>query len=99
MHITFVKKILEDGNLCQKCREVSERLEQDGVSELINEIAIADTRDQDSIGMRLAADNKVERAPFFIVEHNGETQIFDVYFKLRKFLSQQGIVAGASKSL
>ena len=53
MHITFVKKILEDGSLCKKCGEVNERLAQDGVSDLINEIAIADTRDNESRGCLL----------------------------------------------
>ena len=28
-HIIFVKKILADGSLCKKCREVSERLESE----------------------------------------------------------------------
>ena len=99
MHITFVKKILEDGSLCKKCREVSERLEADGVDKLINEIAVADTRDSSSLGMQLANEHKVERAPFFIVDHNDEALVFDVYFKLRKFLNQQGLLANSEKSL
>ena len=99
MHITFVKKILEDGSLCKKCGEVNERLAQDGVSDLINEIAIADTRDNESRGMQLAAQHAVERAPFFIVEHDDDTLIFDVYFKLRKFLTQQGLLENTNKSL
>jgi len=99
MRITFVKKILEDGKLCKKCLEVSERLELDGVNELIDEIAIADTRDGDSLGMRLAKEHEVERAPFFIVEIDNEVQIFDVYFKLRKFLNQQGLISNSSKAL
>ncbi len=99
MHITFVKKILEDGSLCKKCREVSERLDTDKVTQFINEIVVADIRDANSGGMRLANKHKVERAPFFIVEHLGDTLVFDVYFKLRKFLSQQGLLSNANSAL
>lgn len=86
MHITFVKKILADGELCKKCREVSDRLDTEGLIAQINHIAIADQRDAESEGMQLAKQYKVERAPFFIVEQNGDTQVFDVYFKFKKFM-------------
>ncbi len=99
MHITFVKKILEDGSLCKKCQEVSERMQQDGVTDLVNEVLIADTRDASSVGMQLAAAHQVERAPFFIVEKDGKTQVFDVYFKLRKFLTDQDLLAVRSQAL
>lgn len=85
MHITFVKKILADGELCKKCREVSERLVQDGLLDSINHIAIADERDVDSEGVRLAKQYQVERAPFFLVENDqGDVEVFDVYFKFKK---------------
>jgi hypothetical protein len=92
-HITFVKKILANGEPCKKCQEVSERLISDGLMESINHIAIADERDADSEGMRLASKHQVQRAPFFLVEEEGQIEVFDVYFKLRKALIEQGVAA------
>lgn len=89
MHITFVKKILEDGAHCKKCRDVSERLVSEGFIEHINHIAIADVRDAESEGIKLAQEHSIERAPFFIVEEDGNTTVFDVYFKFKKFLSEK----------
>lgn len=45
---------------------------------------MADERDEQSPGMRLAAKNDVNLAPFFIVEDGGETRIYTVYFKFVK---------------
>lgn len=91
MHITFVKKILENGDLCQKCREVSKRLQAEGLIDKIDHIAIADVRDAESEGMQLAQQHSVERAPFFLVEDvAGEVAVFDVYFKFQKFMAAQG---------
>ncbi len=99
MHITFVKKILDDGQLCKKCREVHERLESDGVMPLINEVVIADSRDAESAGMKLARQYQVERAPFFIVEQEKKQLVFDVYFKLRKHLVKNGALSLQAKAL
>ncbi len=83
-HITFVKKILADGSPCKKCKEVSDRLEQDGLLDLIDQIAIADERDPDSLGMQLANQHQVSKAPFFVVSDDTTTTVYDVYFKFRK---------------
>jgi len=99
MHITFVKKILSSGELCKKCREVSERLEADGLIASINHIAIADERDPDSEGMKLARQHKVERAPFFLVEENGEISTFDVYFKFKKLMTERGAIQAKAATL
>ncbi len=99
MHITFVKKILSSGELCKKCREVSERLEADGLIASINHIAIADERDPDSEGMKLARQHKVERAPFFLVEENGEVSAFEVYFKFKKLMAERGAIPTKAASL
>ena len=99
MHITFVKKILADGELCKKCREVSERLEADGLIEFINHISIADERDTDSEGMRLARQHNVERAPFFLVEEDGNMLAFDIYFKFKKFMAEKGLIETVAKAI
>jgi len=96
-HITFVKKILSDGNLCKKCQEVSERLQSENLIGLIDHIAIADERDADSEGVRLAKQYNVERAPFFLVEEKpGEVTVFDIYFKFKKFMAEQGTPTNTS---
>lgn len=89
-NITFVKKILSDGELCKKCQEVSDRLESEGLLDSIDRIAIADERDADSEGVRLAKKHQVERAPFFLVEDQGEVEVFDIYFKFKKYMAEKG---------
>ncbi len=96
-HITFVKKILADGQLCKKCQEVSDRLNSENLIEHIDHIAIADERDVDSEGMRLAQQYKVERAPFFLVEEDGEVTVFDIYFKFKKYMAEQGATIKAAE--
>lgn len=88
MHVTFVKKILADGSPCKKCGDVIERLEADGLFDTINKVAIADERDADSEGMRLAQQYQVQRAPFFLLEDNtGQVHVFDIYFKFKKAIA------------
>jgi hypothetical protein len=98
-HITFVKKILADGELCKKCQEVSERLESEGLIDSIDHIAIADERDAQSEGIRLAKQYKVERAPFFLVTEGDEVTVFDVYFKFKKYMAEQGKAQTPSSAL
>jgi len=82
MNITFVKKIKTDGSPCQKCAEVQSRLEKEGHIDKIDRTVIADERDMNSEGMQLAKQYAVDRAPFFIVENEGqEALIYTVYFK------------------
>lgn len=90
MHITFVKKILADGELCKKCREVSDRIKTDNLIEAIDHIAIADERDPESEGMLLATAHNVSRAPFFIVTQESGSQVFDIYFKFKAYLQEHG---------
>ena len=84
MHITFVKKILASGEPCQKCLDVEQRLTQNNQLEQIDKIVVADERDPESEGLQLAKTLKVERAPFFVVEQDGETKVYTVYFKFAK---------------
>ena len=84
MNVTFVKKILANGNPCPKCEDVERRLTKDGFVNRIDRTVIADERDPNSEGMDLAAKHNVELAPFFIVEDGAETRIHTIYFKLRE---------------
>ena len=82
--ITFVKKILADGQPCRKCRDVEERLTAADHWSAIDRIVIADERDPESEGMRLAARLGVDRAPFFVVESAAQTVTYTVYLKFVK---------------
>lgn len=86
MHITLVKKILKDGNPCQKCGDVLNKLETSEYIKYIDEIITADERDDASAGMQLAKHYQVDRAPFFIVKNKDqtETKIYTVYLKFVK---------------
>ena len=91
MHITFVKKILADGQPCAKCRDVEARLRAGGHWSRLDEVLIADERDPDSPGMHLARKLEVERAPFFVVRDDTSTAVHTVYFKfLREVLEAPG---------
>lgn len=90
MKITFVKKILADSSACAKCADVIEKLETSGQMARIDETLIADERDPESPGMRLAKRHQVDRAPFFVVEKAGqEPVIYTVYLKFVKEVLEQ----------
>jgi hypothetical protein len=90
MRITFVKKINLDGSFCKKCDEVQQKMDAAGQNDMIDEVLIADERDPSSSGMELASLYNVERAPFFLVERDGEApEIHTVYFKFVKEVLNQ----------
>ena len=82
--ITFVKKILADGQACRKCRDVEDRLSAGGYWRAIDRVVVADERDANSQGMQLAAALGVDRAPFFVVENSAETVVYTVFLKFVK---------------
>ena len=85
MKITFVKKILADGSPCRKCAEVQTRLEKDNYIDRIDRTVIADERNIESEGILLAKKYKVDRAPFFIVEEEGQAaRVYTIYFQFVK---------------
>ncbi|WP_299945197.1 hypothetical protein [uncultured Microbulbifer sp.] len=89
MKITLVKKVLADGSLCRKCRDVQARLEEKGQLSRIDRTLIADVRDPQSAGIKIARQYKVERTPFFIVEREGrEAEIYTIYAKFAKEVLQ-----------
>ena len=84
VYITFVKKILASGEPCAKCADVEQRLAASGQLERIDRVVVADERDADSEGMRLAAQHDVAAAPFFIVEDGGKTTVYTIYLRFAK---------------
>ena len=92
MHITMVKKIMKDGSPCRKCADVLNQLEENKLLDRIDQIIVADERDPNSQGMILAKEHKVDLAPFFVVEEDGQaTKIYTVYFKFVKEVLSEGL--------
>lgn len=84
MKITLVKKIMEDGEECRKCREVSERLEAGNEMRFIDRTVFADLRDQESEGSKLAREHGIDTAPFFLVEEEGMVSIYKTYMEFKR---------------
>ncbi len=97
-HITLVKKITADGEPCRKCRQVWQRLEQEGYVQAINQVLYADVRDARSSGWELARRHGVEHAPFFVVEEAGETRIYTVYLRFVREVLQRNMTEFALRS-
>ncbi|MGM0498060.1 MAG: hypothetical protein ACQESJ_09100 [Bacteroidota bacterium] len=93
MKITMVKKILEDGSECKKCREVTERLEAHNEMNKIDHIAYADVREGESEGFKLAQEHDMDITPFFIVEDSGNETVYKTYLELCKNVFNQTPVA------
>ena len=90
MRITMVKKEMADGSPCKKCREVQERLDKADQMKFIDKVVVAQENTPDSEGSLLATYHNIDKAPFFIVEEEGEeTRIFTIYFKLVKEVFSQ----------
>ena len=82
MHITFVKKILASGEACRKCQDVEDRLRRGGYWDRIDAAIIADERDPESAGMKLAREHQVSSAPFFVVKNGGEVRVYTIFLQL-----------------
>ncbi len=90
MKITLVKKILKDGSPCKKCADVLEKLESSGHMARIDDVLVADERDPNSAGIAIAKQYDVDRAPFFVVEREGQdAEIYTVYMKFLKEVLEQ----------
>src|SRR5690242_1246352 len=85
MHVTMIKKRLENGEPCKKCLQAEEVLRSRGLWERIDEVVWAAEGEPESPGMRLAAEHHIDLAPFFIVKDDaGKTRIYDSVIKLMR---------------
>ncbi len=90
MNIIMVKKIKQDGSLCRKSAEVSQKLKQLNLSERINSVIFADERQFMSPGLELARKYGIMAAPFFVVEQDNSTHIYTQYSRfLNEVLGHQ----------
>lgn len=84
MKITMVKKIMEDGKECKKCREVTERLEQNNELQYIDSILWADVNDHESEGFKIAEEHGIDIAPFFLVDDGAKPKLYKTYLELKR---------------
>ena len=78
----MVKKRLIDGSECRKCIDAVDHLKSRGLWERIDEIVWAEEADATSPGMVLAHRLAVDKAPFFIVRHADEEEIYTSVLQL-----------------
>lgn len=84
MPLTMVKKRLANGETCPKCRQAEELLKGRGLWACIDKIVWADESDPASPGMQLARQLGVGHAPFFVVDEDGRTTVYESVLKLIK---------------
>ena len=97
MHVTMVKKRLLGGEPCKKCVDAEELLKARGLWSRIHEVVWAIEGDAESAGMKLAAQYKVELAPFFIVTEQGAEP--RVYTSTLQFIKQELSAATAPTAI
>ena len=101
MQVTMVKKVLADGSPCKKCQEASDKLAAMNLDDQIDRILeVHEARPGEGEGAAFAARFEVDRAPFFVVEEEGnERVILSVMQLIRKVLEPRkasGTVASLS---
>jgi phosphoadenosine phosphosulfate reductase len=84
MHVTMIKKELADGSPCKKCIQAEEILRRRGLWEHIDEVIFAKEADPGSPGMRLAAQHRVELAPFFLVKEGERETVYTSVIELMR---------------
>jgi hypothetical protein len=90
MTIALVKKIKQDGQPCAKSARVLADLAERGLLDQIDHIITADERDPASEGYALAAQYRVEAAPFFMITtEDGTTQVYRAYHRFLKEILNQ----------
>ncbi len=72
MHVTMIKKRLENGEPCQKCAQAEELLAAAACGTHRRGV-VADVRDPSSTGYQLAVQHGLDLAPFFIVKRGDES--------------------------
>jgi hypothetical protein len=87
MHVTMVKKRLENGDDCRKCVQAEDVLRGRGVWERIDRIVWAVEGEPHSEGMQLGQRFGVAAAPFFVVrDAQGGEQVVESTIKLLRSL-------------
>ena len=97
MRVTMVKKRLTSGEPCKKCNDAETLLKSRGLWDRIDEVLWAIEGDPESAGMKLAAEYKIELAPFFVVrDDTGEARVYTSTLQFIKEALAGGTAAAAS---
>lgn len=96
MHITMVKKRLENGKACEKCVQAEELLKSKGLWDKIHEVLWAIDGDPRSPGMALAAAKGIQLAPFFVVRDDAGNE--RTYESVLRFIKECLSPAPASQN-
>lgn len=85
----LVKKRLDDGDWCRKCKDVQRKLEEDGTIDLVGAMSVADVTDLSSDGMRIAEHFDEKKAPFFVVKEDGKPwRVIYSYMQWKKTMAK-----------
>ena len=87
MSITMVKKILLDGSPCPKCAQAEGILRKRGYWDNLDSVVLAREGESDSEGMKLAAEYKIDLAPFFVVSEEGQAP--RIYTRVFEFIKKE----------
>ncbi len=99
MRVTMAKKRLLNGEPCKKCVDAETLLKNRGLWSRIDQVVWAIEGDPESAGLKLAAEHKVELAPFFVVqEDNGQTRVYTSTLQFIKEALGAGNAAPALES-
>lgn len=71
----MVEKILPDGSLCPKCKDVTALLKKRDFWGKIDRVIDVSPSDKEGEGMKLIKKHKIKNAPFFIVEQADGTEV------------------------
>ncbi len=89
-HIIMVKKRLLDGEPCKKCVQAEDLLVRRGLWDQIDEVIWAQEGDETSRGMVLSKEHEVQVAPFFLVEQEGNVEVYLSVMKVVKDVLTKG---------
>lgn len=95
MHITMIKKQLENGQPCRKCLRTEDLLVRRGLRAYIDEVVWAVEGDPASPGWTWAEKYGVEVAPFFVVrdDRGNETVYTSALVLIREVLTPRALAA------
>lgn len=85
-----------DGSWCRKCKDVGEKMVQDGVEKWVGHVAVADVGDAKSEGVKLASRFEVATAPFFLVRTREEQDHADNWKPVRSYLQLKKLLQDAA---
>ena len=68
----------------KKCAEVYQRLKEGDELRFIDKIVVADVRDHESEGFKIAEEHNIDVAPFFVVEDAGDVKIYKTYMQFKR---------------